>query len=621
MPLTGCMVSLLIACAVATASPSAGTWPMWRHDAGLTGYQPLPGAMTGEPHVLARYFVGAHTGTPFFADLRGTGVADDVVIAARAGLAAWDASGHLLWKCAPPGYAVESVQWVEDLDGDGCNEVVALAGHMGATRMAYLILDGRTGVLRATIDFETGDFASHGHCGAYLPGRPGRQIFLVTSMKQSRTETPAVSPGCFALWSYQHGVVKQEWAVSPAEQVLYYPAVMIANLNSDGRMHAVINSWCHVWVLDLADGKVVSHASWDPKGANVRHYGWNELVDVDGDGRLDYVDLSMSKHVDVLRNDGGRLAQAWTRAWPDPVTTESRTIRFPSGPVVDLDGDGHMEVVSALFDNLGDRRWRLSVFDAATGSEKASMADVVPLATVPASGPGQPRMLLCARSKQLEYDPPEAYEAWFLRDGAWRRAWSSMTGRILSRPLESDDRHALYYNSMPMQWPVTADVDGDGRPEFFTTGGSAAAPQAWGLDGNGNIVAKPGHPPAPVERPLPAGIPALNGVTVPHLLAASLDGAASNEILLYDNKEATVLRLAGDKLERVDGFATTEIPIVCDLMGDGKSWVLTAGRGADGNLWIEPRMSGRTPPWHFVFPHSGPCGAFSERPQIGRAHV
>ena len=608
------VASLLITGTAALAGPQAGTWPMWRHDAGLTGLQPLPGAMAEEPRVLARYFVGARTGTAFFADLRGTGAASDFVIAARAGLTAWDASGRLLWKSAPLGFAIERVQWVEDLDGDGRNEVVAVAGHMGGTRMALLILDGRTGALRAAIDFQTGDFGWHAHCGAYLPGRAGRQIFIVTSMKQSRAETPR-SNGSFELWSYHEGVVSRDWAVCPSEFVLYYPAVMVADLNGDGRMHAVINSWCHVWVLDLANGKVVSHAGWDPHGANVRHYGWNELIDVDGDGRLDYVDLSLTKHIDVLRNEGVRLALAWSRAWPDPVTTEARTIRYPSGPVVDLEGDGHLDVISAVFDSQADRHWRLSVFDAATGKEKATMADVVPLATVPTGERGRPRLLLCARSRQLEYDPPEAYEAWCLHHGAWQRVWSVATGHILFRSLESDDRHDLAFNSMTMRWPVTADVDGDGRPEFFTTSGAAGL-QAWGLDHHGAVVAKPGSPPAPAERALPPGIPALEGVTVPFLLAAGLDGAKPNAILLYDNQEATVLRLVGDTLKRVDHFATTEIPIACDLMGDGQTWILTAGRGADGNLWVEPRMAGRAPPWHFVFPHSGSCGAYSERPHF-----
>lgn len=55
---------------------------------------------------------------------------------------------------------------------------------MGGTRQAYVILDARTGKTRAVIDFLTGDFGFTGLCDAYVPGRAGKQIFLVTSCRQ-----------------------------------------------------------------------------------------------------------------------------------------------------------------------------------------------------------------------------------------------------------------------------------------------------------------------------------------------------------------------------------------------------------------------------------------------------
>jgi hypothetical protein len=318
-----------------TLAAAEGEWPMWRHDERLTGYQPLPGAMKQAPRVLARYFLGAEQGTPTLADLRGTGKKEDIIIAARARLTAYDPKGKQLWESAPAGYVMDHVEWVEDLDGDGHNEVVAVAGHMGITRQAYLILDGRTGEQRVAIEISTGDYSWSGHCGSYLPNKKGKQIFLVTSSCQAVGGPPA-SYGQFSLWSFDGSKAAQQWAWTPTEHVLYYPAVTVADLNGDGRFHAVVASWCHVWTIDLATGEAVSHTTWDPQGANARHYGWNELVDVDGDGKLDFVNISQTKHVDVLRNVGGKLELAWTRGWPDPVTTEARSLVCPSDPVVDL---------------------------------------------------------------------------------------------------------------------------------------------------------------------------------------------------------------------------------------------------------------------------------------------
>lgn len=583
--------------------------------------------MRQPPRVLAKYFVGAEQGTPTFADLRGTGRKEDVIIAARARLTAYDPAGHQLWESAPAGYVIDHVEWVEDLAGDGRNEVVAVAGHVGITRQAYLILDGRTGRMRAAIEISTGDYSFRGHCGLFLPGQKGKQIFLVTSASQSDSGPPK-SLGQFSLWSFDGSTVTRRWARTPTEFQVFYPAVTVADLNGDGRYHAVVDSWCHVWNIDLATG-AVSHTAWDPQGANARQYGWNELVDVDGDGKLDFVNISRTKHVDVLRNVGGKLQLAWTRGWPDPVTTEARSLVCPSDPVVDLEGEGHKQIICGLFDGLTDKRWHLFIFDAATGAEKAQIPDLVPLASVPLWGANGPRALLCARSRLLEYDPPEACEVWRLRQGHMEKLWSLSNARFLLQPGLSTDRRAFYFNAVNVQWAVTADVDGDDRPEFFTSAnGAASGAQAWGLRGpqtngsvsssasNSAIIAKPGAPPATPAPALPRNLPPLQGTLVPYLLAADLEGRRQNDILLYDNTKATVLRLEKDKLRRLEDIPSSEIPVVCDLLGDGKPCLLTGGRAADGNLWVQARNARKQTLWHFVFPHSGACGQYAERPHF-----
>src|SRR5881392_2282136 len=107
---------------------------MWRHDVQITGNQPLSAHMPTEPRVLAKYFVSSQQGTVTYADLQGTGKKDDIIIAARSRLIAYDKNGKQLWESSPDGYVMDHVEWVEDLDGDGHTEVVAVAGHMGITR-------------------------------------------------------------------------------------------------------------------------------------------------------------------------------------------------------------------------------------------------------------------------------------------------------------------------------------------------------------------------------------------------------------------------------------------------------------------------------------------------------
>ncbi len=602
---------LLFTNAVAISAP--GDWPMWRHDLLLTGNQPLSGGMAKEPRVLAKYFLGAQQGAATFADLLGSGTNNEVIVNARARLIAYDRNGGQLWESSPEGYVMDHVEWVEDLDGDGQNEVIAVAGHMGLTRQAYLILDGRTGRRRAAIEINTGDFSWRGHCGSYLPGKKGKQIFIVTSMRQAESG-PARSAGEFALWAYDGKTATRQWGWSPTEQPVLYPATLVADLNGDGHMCAVVDSWCHVWAIDLATGAALSHTTWDPQGANARQYGWNELIDVNGDGKLDFVNVSLTKHVDMLRNEGGKLQLAWTHGWPDPVTTEARSLRCPSDPVADLIGDGHKQIFSALFDGLTDKRWHLSIFDAVTGVEKASALDLVPIGSVPLWGTNGPRALLCVRSSRLEFEPPESYEAWRLREGKLEKIWSSKDTPYLLEAKNSDDRRVFYFNAVGVKWPVTADVDGDGQLEFFTMGAGGSGVQAWGANKAGEVVAKKGEPSVVKVHALPQAIKPQQGTTVPYLLAADLYGTNRNDVLVYDNSTVTVLRLEKGELRVVEKFASSEIPVVCDLLGDGKPCVLTGGRAEDGNLWVQARDCNKKVLWRFTFLHSGACGQYMKRP-------
>src|SRR5438045_752263 len=91
-------------CIMPASAALDGQWPMWRHDGVLTAHQPLPGEMEKLPRVLAKHFVGAEQGTATFADVSGTGKKNDVIIAARARLTAYDSTGKRLWESSSPGY-------------------------------------------------------------------------------------------------------------------------------------------------------------------------------------------------------------------------------------------------------------------------------------------------------------------------------------------------------------------------------------------------------------------------------------------------------------------------------------------------------------------------------------
>lgn len=596
-----------------------GDWPMWRHDTKLSGYQPLAGAMARAPRVLAKYAVGAWSGVQTVADLRGTGQSNEVLVVTRGRVFAYTMEGMPLWTSAPMGYVINRVEWVADLDGDGFNEVVVAAGHMGGPMQAYLILDGLTGKKRGVIEFNLGDFGFQTGLGAYVSGEKGKQIFIVTSLRQLEGKDPKYVPdidsphdsgtyasnGEFSLWSYDGKKVRRRWGWSPKEYVVEYPVMFIADLAGDGRMRGVVSDWCHVWNIDLGTGKQVSHTTWNPDDANRRHYGFNRLIDVDGDGKLDYVNVAGTRHVDVLRNVDGKFELAWTHGWPDNVTTSVRSLEYLAEPVLDVDGDGKLEIMASLYDGKVDQRWHLYIWDAATGKQKAELLDLVPRKYAPLWGDKGGQALLCVRARDTNFKSPQAYEVWRLREGTAKKVWESASAAFVSAA--GGDLKV-------------GDVDGDNQPEFFTVEQPGGAEQAWGADRDGAIVAKPGQvlPPVPPvtsakPAPTPPQLPALEGTLVPHLLAADLDGKGRNQLLLYNNSIVTVLALEQDELRQVETFPSSEIPIVCNLLGDGKPYVLTAGREADGNIRVQARGPDRQPLWRYVLPGSASSSQYSSR--------
>ena len=326
--------------------------------------------------------------------------------------------------------------------------------------------------------------------------------------------------------------------------------------------------------------------------------------------------------------------EAVVHGWPDPVTTEARSLACPADPIADVDGDGRKELVVGVFDGLTDNRWHLFAYDGETGDLKAEVLDLVPLTSVPlrAGTEAQPlrdsggEAVLCTRSTTNSREPGEGYEVWHIRAGHWEQLWSSKDAPFLLTAVPSDERLAVGFNGLNARRAVTADVDGDGRMEFFTRGQGIV--QAWGLDDAGKIVKKSGQPPAPAQCPTLPPLPQLQGQMATYLLAADVIGRRRNHLLLYDNANVTELVLEGDSpvapdfallnLRRVSSFQSLEVPIVCRLLGGERQFILLAGRESDQNLFVEARQiqpegaDASSILWHFTFEDSQGCGQYMQ---------
>ena len=286
----GLLLASLVAVPAAASTP--GAWPMYRGDARLTGRAALPGAMDQPPEVAWQYPIEA-------------GEVWALVDPAPD-------SGQLT-----PEYlqAVEEQKWglgprLVDLYGDGT-----------------LVPDP-------------------GRAARLLPDVPGLQ----TVEFPLAPDQPGVDPRQVVCYAYDGGQKREVWR-SEVFDTVQNTNYVVADIDGDGLLEIAFAPHYRVIVIDGQTGRT-KHLL---RMHNLRNYGFFATVDVDRDGLLDFVIIAdFAMHVEVVKNEGDRLRLLWRRDIEQDIQSKSRIIRPGPSPVLDLNGDGRMEIVFNLFNEQDD---------------------------------------------------------------------------------------------------------------------------------------------------------------------------------------------------------------------------------------------------------------------------
>jgi len=574
-----------------------GDWPEPRQNSHLTALQPMPGKMDVAPKLLARFDLGRSR--PGITPIKSDDGSEDLGLCIVSGaLQCYDRAGELLWQSHPAGLNFSSISTVADLNGDGRTEVLLKAGRPAEPFAAAVLVSLADGKVTWRYDVEPMSYSWSLHTGRFIPGATTDQIVVIM-----QGYPPDKDNGYIALFEYPErgGVPAMRWRYD-FDDYTCFPSFLRTDLDGDGVKELAVETHSRMWFLDAVTGALKHFAKWDVSPGNVRSYGLIQFVDLNGDSREDFLCIgNFAQHHEVLLNRDGAMEKAWHYGWGESVTTGKVATTWPEPPYADIDGDGGLDIVVSMFNSEGNGEWLVRVYDALTGEWKYRFPGVVAASCVDIDGDGRAEILgnACDDSTRSVLKGARLLG---VKAGALAIAWQDGAAVALPDPRGvARQRHS---------------GAGAAAMALIQRGGSTFALRA---DSGDAFRQEPWTPPPPVPQPDFSAVPAVQGPSMPTLLAADLEGDETNELILFREPRARVLRLTDGHFESAAEYQTSSLPVCADLDGDAKPELVltTVTPGA------EPVVEAITPGldskrlWRSQFPKPDRTGL----PQPRKAYV
>lgn len=473
---------IIVGCASLSGRDALADWPQSRADATRTGAVGGTGEATA-PVPYWRYYLGGDIdpAAAAFVDVDGDDEGEVVYIAGGK-LVAKERTNAIAWESK-----TIDARWIigiDDLDGDGVAEIV-----LAASDRVYAI-DPATGL---TLWEQSGD--DLGTLGdARLSDLDGDGITDLLTQECGCCRVNNGNTGFAYRFADGFAAAEQLWTL-PEAQCAGKRSMAIVDVDGDSGLEVLNGSNTALSVLDGASGAVL--ATSETLGeriaesrcapVNVDSVPGEELVCVQSSSPLN---LPGTGHrVYVLHYAAGDPATL-TVVWEQDVGELDSTVGIPAGHIVDLDGDGALEIV--LSGTLAGDITNTYVFDAALGTPLVTVTDRRAVGTMALELAGSSLLLATDGAELFAYtfdraSVPMVSTAWSLPD---RRAITTVDADGLRR----------MHGATKL---LTLDLDGDGASELMTAstalGGavigfdvSGAAPQVvstFAIDADADILA------------------------------------------------------------------------------------------------------------------------------------
>lgn len=367
------LAAALVLGSVRVADAQNLDWPMYRRDAQNTGYCPVAAA-GGTPSIAWQTWTGYYEGY--------VEVAFGTAGSATCALGPTTfGSDYLTLNAARYG-----IQRLADVCGNSTTLAIA-EDTMNAGALECMTGNG--------LPLGSGDLVENTRTriAKVLPGSKGLQMVqfedgLLTMMTPDTGYAPTAKG---YLWSFdKDGTKRLVWETTP-EPMCEGPLVTLADVSGKGQLDVVVTTWYRVMVFDGLTGVKKWECRWD----NGRNYGYTEVGDLNGDGHPEVVVLGdYMIQMSVLTSDGNSLKLKWSKAIDYNVFQKKVVIHTGVSPVADLNGDGKKELIVSVYNQTGDCRWHVMIYDAFTGKPLADLPDWHVDGVVDLNGDGKSELLL-----------------------------------------------------------------------------------------------------------------------------------------------------------------------------------------------------------------------------------
>ena len=543
------MLSILVTLILSTSAHSENIkmknekndWPMDRHDPQMTGHTSLKGKMLQTPEVVWKYYLGLWS--------------NYLVVTA------YSEASEILGLSAK---RIEIIDLPEKPFGEGYFWEHSLDWGL---RQPPVDIDGK-GTL---VDYPN---QSSVKLAKLLPDVPGFQ-----RVEFDNAFSIGAEENYGRMYAYDEGADKPRlvWQTERIKD-MYSPVVAIADTDLDGQDEVVLLTHYHLAIYDALTGQVKDSVYWNVG----RNYGQLDVVDVDGDGRPDFVvQADAPPHLEFIRNSPNGASLAWSHKYLEneadvAVPTEFYLHNLPNA-LRDLDGDGRMELAVNIHDFKADRRWHVVVFDVLTGEVKADFIDRYLWAVADIDSDGHFEFFLShAPDKTIERDA-KLYVSSYLGTELLQRWESQASGRFCMRPYFFPDN----VNSASSRGPVnrstivTGNVDGDKFDEFFVMTGQKLL--AVGVEQAASLLNGVEHAASLLEGYKVKFTVVSPSESPPKAIATHSQPAGISQVLVELHAESGAIQIDGASAQlkshyQAKNFRTT--PTVANLDGNGKNEII-----------------------------------------------